>query len=47
MILLVAASERGIAQTEYVSSPEALHIRGRGVLSDGVPAPSGSYKFDL
>ena len=46
MILLVAASERGTAQTEYVSSPKALHIRGRGIRLDGVSDLSGSYKTD-
>ncbi len=46
MIFLVAASERETAQTEYVSSSEALRIRGRGNRLDGTPKSSGSYKSD-
>ena len=44
MISLVAASERELAQTEYVSSPEALRIRGRGNRLDETPDSSESYK---
>ena len=47
MIFLVAASERETAQTEYMSSPEALYIWGRGIWFDRVPALSESYKTDL
>ena len=46
MIFLVAASERELAQTEYVSSSEALRIGGRGNRLDGAPKPSGSYQSD-
>ena len=34
------------AQTEYVPSPEALHIRGRGGQLDAVPVVSESYQSD-
>ena len=47
MISRVAASEREKAQTEHVSSPEALHVRGSGNLSDAFPDVSGSQKSDV
>ena len=34
------------AQTDYVSSSEALRNRGRGNCSDETPILSESYKFD-
>ena len=46
MISKVAASEMETAQTEYVSSSEALRIGGRGNRFDGSPNLSGSYKSD-
>ncbi len=44
MISKVAASEMERAQTEHMSSPEALCARGRGIRSDDFPESSGSYK---
>ena len=46
MISKVAASEMETAQTGYVSSSEALRMRGRGNRSDGSPNLSGSYQSD-
>ena len=46
MISKVAASEMETAQTEYVSSSEALRIWGRGNQLDEAPTSSGSYKSD-
>jgi hypothetical protein len=46
VISKVAASEMETAQTDYVSSSEALRNWGRGNCSDETPILSGSYKFD-
>jgi hypothetical protein len=40
----VAASERGTAQTEKVSSPQALPFRGCGTLLGSIAVEPESYK---
>ena len=43
----VAASEREPAQTEHMSRPQPLCVRGCGALSEGIADPSRSQQISV